>query len=135
MAFVIKNKFPIDLNKRKAVGFSLPFSGDAVFTPTYTTKEQLKSNLINFFLTNKGERYLNPSFGANIRSFIFEGITEGNIEMLQTRIQEDVNIYFPNVKIEKINILKNEDYNLIKIEITYNVINFGIEDTLDLILQ
>ena len=95
----------------------------------------MKSNLINFFLTNKGERYLNPSFGANIRSFIFEGITEGNIEMLQTRIQEDVNIYFPNVKIEKINILKNEDYNLIKIEITYNVINFGIEDTLDLIIQ
>ena len=48
MAYVIKNKFPIDLNKRKAIGFSLPFNGPGVFNPTYTTRDQLKSNLINF---------------------------------------------------------------------------------------
>ena len=43
MAYVIKNKFPLDLNKRKAIGYSLPFNGPAVFKPTYTTKEQLKT--------------------------------------------------------------------------------------------
>ena len=108
MAYRIKNKFPIDLEKRKAVGFSFPFSGDGVFTPTYTTKDQLKSNLINFFLTNRGERYMNPSFGANLRSFVFENIADGNLQVLKNQIQDDISKYFPNVQIYGLNITKNE---------------------------
>ena len=135
MAFIIKNKFPIDLNKRKIVGFSLPFSGNVVFTPTFTTKEQLKSNLINYFLTNRGERYLNNNFGANLRSFIFESITSGNLIGLKRRIQADLVSYFPYVQIEELNVLQNEEFHMVKIELTYNVVNFGITDSLDLIIQ
>ena len=135
MAFVIKNKFPIDLNKRKAVGFSLPFDGPAVFNPTYTTKEQLKSNLINYFLTNTGERFLNPSFGSNLRNTLFEGIVQDNLDTLQKRIKENLQQFFPIVDVENIEILSNHDQNQIKFTLTYSVVNFGIEDTIDLILQ
>ena len=135
MAYIIKNKFPIDLEERKAVGFSLPLDGPAVFKPTYTTKEQLKSNLINYFLTNKGERYLNYHFGANLRDIVFEGIVEENLETFKMRIESDLKRYFPQVSIKELNVLGNEDQNLVKIEITYNVVNFGIEDTIDLIIQ
>ena len=135
MAYRIKNKFPIDLEKRKAVGFSFPFSGDGVFTPTYTTKDQLKSNLINYFLTNRGERYLNYNFGANLRNIVFEGIVEENLVSLQYRIQNDVTRWFPNVKIENLAISTNEDQNLIKVSLNYSVVNFGIEDDINLIIQ
>ena len=80
MAYRIYNQFPSDLkNGRRAIGFSLPFTGEAVFNPTYTTKDQMRSNIINYFLTNKGERIFNPSFGANLREKLFSQITLGNI--------------------------------------------------------
>ena len=51
MAYRIKNIFPIDTNKRQAIGFSFPFNGPAGgFKPTYSTKDQLKSNLIKYIL-------------------------------------------------------------------------------------
>ena len=62
MARIINSKYPIDSIARKAVGVSLPFNGPAVFNPTFTTREQTKSNLINYLLTNLGERVFNPNF-------------------------------------------------------------------------
>ena len=52
MAFNIRKIDPIDLQPRKAVGVSLPFSGKAVFNSTFQTKDAIKTNLINYFLTN-----------------------------------------------------------------------------------
>ena len=65
MARIIANKFPIDTEARKTVGFGFPLNGDAVFKPTYQTKDQIQANLINYLLTNKSERVFNPNFGAN----------------------------------------------------------------------
>ena len=50
MARIIENRFPIDSIARKAVGFGFPLNGPAVFVPTYTTREQTKSNLIINFM-------------------------------------------------------------------------------------
>jgi hypothetical protein len=33
---------------------------------TYTTQDAIKSNLINFILTGKRERIMNPGFGAGL---------------------------------------------------------------------
>jgi len=43
---------PLDLQKNIAIGVSLPFNKP--FTSTYTTKDQIKSNLINLLLTSRG---------------------------------------------------------------------------------
>lgn len=135
MAYIIQNKFPIDTQPDTALGFKIIFNGDAIFVPTYTTKDQLKQNLINWFLTNRGERYMNPNFGANLREVIFEGIIEEDLNLLKQRLQNEVNVLFPAVKIMELKILQNEDQNQIRIELTYNVINFGIEDQIELTLQ
>ena len=47
----------LDLNPNQGIGIALPFSPDTIFTINYTTKDQIKSNLLNFMLTNKGERF------------------------------------------------------------------------------
>jgi len=80
MAFGAKKIFPIDTKPGTGVGIGLPFNAPAVFKTTYTTKESVKYNLINFFLTNQPERYLNPTFGGNLRAFIFQQISEGNVD-------------------------------------------------------
>lgn len=134
MAFRIANKFPIDTEARKAVGVSLPFSGTAVFNSTYTTADQLKSNLINYFMTDPGERYMNPNFGAGLKATIFEQLNEGNYEAVKTKLEADLKRYFPVVELGSVEVYGNEDRNILKIEITYSVRSFGIQDTINIII-
>ena len=104
MAFDVQQIYPIDFNKSAAVGVDLPFSDPAVFRPNYLTKNAIKNNLINYFLTNPGERYLNPTFGGGLRAFIFEQITTNNLDFLEERIKDNLTTYFPNVVIGNLEI-------------------------------
>ena len=130
MAFGAKQIFPIDFNKSAAVGVDIPFSAPGVFKPNYTTKESIKNNLINYFLTNPGERPLNPNFGGGLRAFIFEQITTGNLDFLKEKIISELNIFFFNINIINLEVLRNENNNSIAVSLDYNINNTGLNDSL-----
>ena len=132
MAFGAKQIFPNDTRARVAIGIDLPLNGNAVFNPNHQTKNAIKSNLINYFLTNPGERNGNPTFGAGLRTFLFEQITNDNLDFLEENIQEKLKNYFPSVKVEDVELTSNQDKNEIKINITYSINNTGINDKLEL---
>ena len=132
MAFGEQQIFPIDFNESAAVGINLPFNGPAVFQSNYQTKDVIKTNLINFFLTNPGERFLNPSFGGGLRSFIFEQITNGNTNFLTRDIETKLNVFFPTIKVENLEVIKFEDNNTIQIKLKYSIINTNINDNLEI---
>lgn len=132
MAFGAKQIFPNDTRPRVAIGVDIPFNGNSVFTPNYQTKEAIKNNLINYFLTNPGERPGNPEFGAGLRAYIFTQITEGNIDFLKEDIQNKLSTYFPSVGVEEVAVTANEDNNQILVTIKYFVNNTGINDSLEL---
>lgn len=127
MAFIIKNKFVDDLNANQAIGVSIPFSSTSVFNQTFDTATQTKSNLINYFLTNKGERLLNPTYGGDLRNFLFEGITPDALEILQKRLEEDIVLRFPIVEVKSLTVGATDDQNLINITLIYNVLNLEDE--------
>ena len=135
MARRIANRSPVDLRPSTAVGVSLPFSAAAVFTPTYTTKDATKSNIINFFLTNKGERPFRPNFGANLRADIFQAATESDYDLLKEKIAFEISNNFPNVNLDSINILGSEDLNAITVTISYSIKSFGITDEVTLTFE
>tara|TARA_R110000868_G_scaffold29939_1_gene111356 strand:- start:1896 stop:2303 length:408 start_codon:yes stop_codon:yes gene_type:complete len=128
MAFGAKKIFPIDTKPGTAVGISIPFNAPAVFFSTYTTQDAIRNNLLNFFLTNKTERYLNNQFGANLRAFIFEQITNDNLDGLKENIQSLIIQYFSNIKVDKLDILQYPDTNEINVQLYYSIINTGITD-------
>lgn len=136
MAFGLIQKYPIDITSSlrpvRAVGVSIPFNGSAVFNSTYTTQEQIKSNLINYFLTNRGERVFNPSFGSNLRSYLFEQLNNQTYTNLEYIIQTDLQQYFPSIFVDKLLIYGNEDNNNLQVELYYSVKNFGINDQITL---
>lgn len=121
---------PIDFKPSTAVGVSLPFNGEAVFKPNFTTQEAIKNNLINWFLTNKGERPLNPEFGGNLRRFIFEQIAQDNLDLIKEDIQSQLGTYFPAVIIVSLDILQYPDINTIVVELKYRIQNTNIADQL-----
>jgi phage baseplate assembly protein W len=132
MAFNPQQINPVDLNPNIAVGVNLPFNGSAVFTSNYQTKDSIKNNLINFFLTNPGERPLNPTFGGGLRAFIFEQIEEDNLNGLKENINFQLENVFPNIIVSSLNILKNNDNNSITVQLKYSVANSNINDNLTL---
>jgi phage baseplate assembly protein W len=132
MAFGAIQIFPNDLRPRVAIGVNLPFNGNGVFISNYQTKDAIKNNLINFFLTNPGERPANPNFGAGLRTYIFTQINNDNLDFIKEDIQQKLNTNFPNIVVSSVEVLSQEDYNTINIVIKYNVANTGINDEVQL---
>ena len=112
---------PIDTKSNVAVGISIPFNGTPVFSSTYTTKDQVKSNLINYFLTNKGERIFNPRFGGDLRSFLFEQTPA--FDQLHDYLVEQMNLYFPLINVIDLSVDVNPDTQTVTISLTYNINN------------
>jgi len=135
MAFGAKKIFPIDTKPGTAVGVSIPFNAPAVFYSTYTTQDAIRNNLLNFFLTNQPERYLNPTFGASLRAFIFQQITDGNLEGLKENIQYQLNQYFPNIVVASLDILQDTDSNTITVKLKYSIKDTGITDQIQIAFQ
>ena len=120
---------PLDLQKNIAIGVSLPFNGPSgPFNKTYSTKEQIKSNLINLLLTNKGERVFNPEFGADIKKALFEGITEDTSTLIQNLITTNVNYFIPEINVDDIVVEPNEDNNSYNIIVKYSLVISGTAD-------
>jgi len=132
MAFGAKKIYPLDTKPSTGIGIALPFNAPGVFKTTYTTQDTIKYNLINFFLTNQNERYLNPTFGGNLRAFIFQQISEGNIDSLKEDIQNQLSTYFPIVIIDSLDIDSLPDLNQINVILTYNIADTGLTDTVQL---
>ena len=143
MAYIIPNPnqtntapfTPTGNKPSNAISFSLPFNGSAVFNPVYSNREALKANLINWFLTNKGERILNPNFGANLRAYIFEALNDNSFEALEMKIQDDIENNFPMVNIQDLQVFGSEEYNRVKIILTYFSLDSNNPDTVDLTFQ
>ena len=132
MAFGAKQIFPNDLRPRTAIGVDLPVNRPSKYILNYTTKDAIKANLINYFLTNPGERPANPTFGAGLRRYIFTQIESNNLEFIQEDIQQKLGSNFPNITVDSVEVLGQEDYNTINIIIKYSVVNTGINDELQL---
>ena len=132
MAFGAQKIFPIDTKPGTAVGVAIPFNAPGVFYSTYTTKDAVRNNLLNFFLTNPTERYLNPTFGSGLRAFIFEQISSNNIDSLKEDIQSQLNQYFPNVRVANLEVFEDIDYNTITVSLKYNVIDTAISDEIQI---
>lgn len=128
MSYKVQRINPLDLQPRKAVGVALPFTGRAVFNSTYTTKDATKANLINFFLTGKNERVLNVDFGAGLRNFLFENLTQDLVDSTRETINQSLELYFPQVIVNNLELLAYPDQNLVTFSLKYSVRETNITD-------
>lgn len=127
MAKILPNRFVNDLIDRQAIGVSIPFSNSGVFHQTYTTADQIKSNLINYFLTNKGERILKCNYGGNLRNILFEQVSEETLIVLQQRLKTDISLKFPIVEVKSLTVTPQSDLNIINITLIYDALNLENE--------
>jgi len=130
MAFGAVQQFPNDTRPRIGIGVNIPFNEGGVFTPNYTTAEAIKSSLINYFLTNPGERPGNPTFGGGLRSFIFEQLDSDNLDFLREDVSQKIASVFPNIEVEELNVSEAPGNNTVTVQIFYSITNTSITDEL-----
>lgn len=135
MAYIVRNVTDLDTRPSTGVGIKVPFDGSTGINTTYTTKDAIKSNLLNFILTGKRERVFNPSFGSGVRELLFEPITEDIVDQIDNLIRGGVEAYFPTVEIRELEVTLQPDSHTFNIYLNYSVINTNIEDELQINLN
>jgi phage baseplate assembly protein W len=130
MAFQVQQINPLDLQPSVGVGVGLPFTSDQVFTTTYTTREAIKTNLVNYLLTEQGERFLNPEIGAGLRQFIFGQNTVDTSERVEETVRAGILRWFPNVTLNKITTQPSPDTTTFTLYINYSINMTNIQDEL-----
>ena len=121
---------PLDLQGNIAIGVSLPFNGPSgPFNSTYSTQTQIKSNLLNLLLTNKGERVFNPEFGCDLGRALFEGINENITDTITYLINTNVAIFVPEVQVTNVVVdLNTPDNNTVSVIVNYKIRISGTAD-------
>ncbi len=114
---------------------SLPFNSSEVFKSTYSTQDQIKSNLINLLLSNKGERIMNPEFGADISYMLFEGMVDENIPLIQSKIADAISIFIPQIQADTIDVIYDQDHYTINVVVKYRLILSGKADQITIELK
>ena len=135
MAYIVRNVDILDLKPSTGVGVSVPFNGPTGLNTTYTTKDAIKSNLLNFILTGKRERIMNPGFGSGLRDVIFEQLTPEIIDTIEDIIINGVDLYFPQITIGALNVSLDPETQTVSIFLNYTVDNTNITDELQINLN
>jgi phage baseplate assembly protein W len=113
---------------KREIGIQIQFQDSGVFKSTYTTKEVTKNQLINYILTNPGERFFNPSFGSGIKALLFEQTND--LTQLEEQISLGISNNVENIRVNSVSATQNN--NEIYINVNYTINNQNDELTLAL---
>lgn len=135
MAFGLKQISPLDLKPSTAIGVKIPFDAENVFSSVYTTKDQLKYNIINYLLSDPRERVFNPTFGAGLRARLFEQIDQVAFDDIKQSIMTQMENQFPQVEVTTLDIIPSPDYNSVNIKFSYRLLKSNENDSVILTIQ
>ncbi len=91
----------------KPIGVTIPFNNpNGIFFQSYTNRQQAFSNVKNLLSTAKGERYMQPDFGSELRFILFENINdEGDLEeKIKGDIISAITTWLPYLNITRLDV-------------------------------
>ena len=81
----------------------------------------IKQAIVNLLLTNKGERLMNPDYGSDIRSYLFEPLDYGTANAITTNIRYSIDRWEPRITVSRIKAYPNFDDNGFDVEMSYSI--------------
>lgn len=113
---VIPNRSKNDttLKTQKITGLKYPL--DASPKKGYYSKQSgfdlIKSSLRSIIRTSRGERFMLPDFGCNLKRFLMEPIDQTTFSLIKDDIVTSIGKYLVKVKIDKLQILETRSNTL-----------------------
>ena len=81
----------------------------------------IKQAIVNLLLTNKGERVMQPDYGSDIRSFLFEPLDFGTAVQIKNSINYCLATFEPRIAVNMIEVLPSYEDNGFSVELTYSI--------------
>jgi len=81
----------------------------------------IKQAIVNLLLTNKGERVMQPDYGSDIRSFLFEPLDFGTAVQIKNSIKYCLTTFEPRIAVNGIEVLPSYEDNGFDVELTYSI--------------
>ena len=110
------------------IGLKTPMqlgSGANLYKMHYELEDQIRDNLRNLVLTNKGERLGRYDFGANLMSLVTELGTETADQQAMLRIKKSVSKYLPFVNLigfaTEVDHFDNKEVAKVDLFLTYTI--------------
>ena len=79
----------------------------------------IKQAIVSLLLTNKGERLMNPKYGSDIRSYLFEPLDYGTAAQIKANIRSTIDRFEPRISISELKCIPNYNDNGFDVEMTY----------------
>jgi len=117
-----------DLFPNRGIGLRIPFDGNTGINSTYLTKDAVRANLLNFFLTSRRERVFKPNFGSGLRNLLFEPLTDESKDDIKAFIEDGIDEYFPQIEVKDVSIGFQEDDHVALINFKYSIKDTNITD-------
>lgn len=104
--------------------------------PSYD-KEAILTSISNILTTTPGEKLLNPTFGLDLRSFLFDPVSDTRAYFIGDKIFNGITIYEPRIRIntvEVIAIIDEHEYDItLDISIpSLNISNLSLKGVLNM---
>jgi phage baseplate assembly protein W len=127
MAIVLGKKRVIDTIEYNdyAIGITLPLQiTNTAFNQSFTTAEQIKTNIKSLLLTKKYERIMQPNLGSGLQELLFEQNTEDLPDRIEEAINQSLSNWLPFVTIDSIDIEQSnelKDNNRVNVSIKFRL--------------
>tara|TARA_Y100001963_G_C6632426_1_gene376927 strand:- start:262 stop:708 length:447 start_codon:yes stop_codon:yes gene_type:complete len=125
-----KKPFIEDRDNNVFIGIDLPFrKSDGVegwFASTSTTIEAVKNNIKNLLNTHKGERFMQPNIGLNLRKFLFEQFTDELRLQIENDILDTFEFWLPFIQVKNLQVQMSDasdgvGNNTLVIDVLFNI--------------
>jgi len=94
----------------------------------------MRSNLTNLLLTKKGERMMQPTFGCDVHSLLFEAQTDNTQADVRAAITSAVREWMPFIIVDSVTTTLQQDVNKVFVKIVFRLsTNEGITDSIVLV--
>tara|TARA_Y100001963_G_C6518370_1_gene325443 strand:- start:41 stop:484 length:444 start_codon:yes stop_codon:yes gene_type:complete len=131
MAIIDTTKKPYiqDRDELVFIGIDYPFHRstgvEGWFGSTETTIKAVKNNIKMLLMTNKGERFMQPTLGLNLKKYLFEQFTDEMRITIENDIVDSFNFWLPFVEIKDLNVGMGESdsigKNKLNISVVFNI--------------
>ena len=126
-----KKPFIVDRDNNVFIGIDLPFrKSDGIegwFASTTTTIKAVKNNIRNLLNTHKGEMYMQPNIGLNLRKFQFEQFTDELRLQIENDILDTFEFWLPFVQVRDLKVQMSDatagsvNNNKLIISVVFNI--------------
>jgi phage baseplate assembly protein W len=94
----------------KITGIAFPSKNTKGYFSKLSGEALYKSNTRNLLMTMRGERFMLPNYGCNLKKFLMEQIDETTFNDIKKEVTESISKYLEFIQLKKIQVFQSKSF-------------------------